>query len=353
MNIPLHVKIRRKIKSSLALLISKIVKKSIQDKKISKKEIKSIVIIRPNYRIGNIIFLTPLINELSSNLQDVKIDIIVGNKKAGEILEGIPSVSKVIDIPRKLLKNPMELYKLIKKSRSKRYDLAINISGGSLSAQIVTALVDAKYKASFLTDQNFFPLTHTVKEEGLYTHAGSKPLEILKIFDDIKLPQKDVELDIKLTKEEIIQAQADLQNITNSKKTVALFRGARFDKKIPDEWWIEFYKELKKLDKEVVVIDILSPDVPTKAYEEFLEYSNKDLRLLGAFFRSSSMYISADTGPLHLASASKAHSVALLNKTSPKIYGLLGKEDVTLDINSLTPKDVAAICYEKVLKDAN
>lgn len=351
MQIPFHVKLRRTFKALLSSSLSKIFATKRSSEKIKIDNIHSIVLVRPNYRIGNLIFLTPLINELSNNLPDVKIDIVVGNKTAGKILEGMPQVEQIIDIPRKLLKNPLSLFSFIKQNRAKKYDLAINISGGSLSSQIVTTLLNAKYKASFLSEQNFLPLTHTVHREYLFTHSGSQPLEFLKLFEGVTLPQNNLQLDIKLSDSEIAEAKNELQALlpSPSMKPIALFRGARFDKKIADEWWIELFHALKKLDENIIVIDILSPDVPVKASEEFLEYSNKNLRALGAFFQVCSMYISADTGPLHLASASKATTVALLNKTSAETYGLLGENDVTIDINPLSPKEVAELCYEKVL----
>jgi len=94
------------------------------------------------------------------------------------------------------------------------------------------------------------------------------------------------------------------------------------------------------------VIDILSPDILSRLNNDFLEYSNKNLRILGAFFSLCDMYISADTGPMHLASASNAKTLALFNKTNIESYGTLGKKDKTLDIENLTAKNVAQLTYE-------
>jgi len=91
--------------------------------------------------------------------------------------------------------------------------------------------------------------------------------------------------------------------------------------------------------------DILSPDIPTKLNSKVLSYSNKNLRVLGAFFKLCNLYVSADTGPMHLAVASGAKVLALFNKTDIEVYGALGDGNKTIDIENLLPKSVAkTIC---------
>ncbi|MEN4053546.1 MULTISPECIES: glycosyltransferase family 9 protein [Sulfurimonas] len=354
MKYPLHVIIRKKVSSLFNGLLSFFSLKKAHKTTIHKDEIKHIVIIRPNYRIGNLIFLTPLINELKKHLPDAKIDIIVGMKLAGKILEPMPNVERVIDIPRKLLLHPLDMFEYIKQTRRKKYDVALNISGGSTSAQIVSLLVKAKYKASFYSDKLWADFTH-VQERGRPTHPhmGLEVLEFLRFFD-IKVPQKAPSLDIKLTQEEINTAKTDLNkileenDIDKEKKVITIFRNARFDKKIADAWWSEWVDLLLQKDKDIVIIDILSPDIPEKLNDKVLSYSNKNLRVLGAFFRACDLYVSADTGPMHLAVASGAKVLALFNKTNIAVYGALGAQNKTIDIEKLSCEEVANITLKQL-----
>jgi len=354
MKIPLHVKIRKQLRALLYKLLALFKPQQQKQHSLNKDEIHSIVIIRPNYRIGNLILLTPLINELHKELPHAKIDLIVGMKLAGDILQEMPNVENVYAISRDLLKKPWELFGFIQKIRSKRYDLALNITAGSVSSELATLLVNAKYKASFEHKKTFIPLTHTVKVENLYTHAGSKAIELLKLFTQ-ELPTHNVPLDIKLTQEELNEGKSILQTLLKGKKqpsyTIALFRNARFDKKIADSWWREWYDELLEFDENIVVIDILSPDIPTKLHENMLEYGNKNLRLLGAVFKACDLYVSADTGPLHLATASRANAFALFNATHIQKFGTLGENNITIDINSLSPQEVAQQIYLYLKKE--
>jgi len=356
MKIPLHIKLRRYLRSLLYNGLSIFIHKHKQDTNnyLDKNKIKKIVIIRPNYRIGNLIFLTPLINQLNTELPNTKIDLIIGMKLAGDILKELPNVENVYSIPRKLLLNPVALFKFIHNIRKTNYDLALNITPGSISSELTTLLVSAKNKASFEHKKSFIPLTHTIKQERLYTHAGSKPLELLKLFQ-IQLPQENIPLDIKLTQKEIQQAQKDFNFIINQihpkpSYVISLFRNARFDKKIEDSWWENWYQELLKLDNSIAVIDILSPDIPHKLNDTMLSYQNKNLRVLGAFFHLCDLYISADTGPLHLATASKAKAIALFNQTNPLTFGTLGSDNLTVDVTKYTPKEIALLTYKQLIK---
>ena len=347
MKIPLHVKARKELTNILNNLLSSFNKYEQNSTFIDPAEIKSILIIRPNYRIGNLIFLTPLINELYKQMPNTKIDVIVGMKLAGEILKPLPNIDKIINIPRELLLHPMDMFTFIKETQQKKYDLAINIMGASTSSQLVTSLVNAKYKASYYNEKSWTRLTHTTELTRCYKHIGLESLELVKLFG-IEPPKNPPTLDIKLTQEEQDLAQKDFDNLISDKKTktIALFRNARFDKKIADEWWEDWIQELRLLNKNIVIIDILSPDIPTKLNDTVLEYSNKNLRLLGAFFKECDLYVSADTGPMHLAVASDAKVLALFNKTSIDAFGALGDKNKTIDINELSAKDVAKITHE-------
>ena len=348
MKIPFHIQLRRNTNNFINKIFSSFVEHHHEHTCIDKNEVKSIIIIRPNYRIGNLIFLTPLINELVKHMPDVKIDIIVGMKLAGDILQELPNVDKVISIPRKLLKQPLDMYEFIKETRAKRYDVALNIMGASTSSQLVTSLINAKYKASYYNENSWGKLTHTTAFTHIYKHIGLESLELVRIFD-IKPPKENLKFDIKLTKDEMLIAQKDLNNllsknnIPQKNKIIALFRNARFDKKIKNEWWEEWLNSLLQYNNNITVIDILSPDIPKKLNENVLEYSNKNLRLLGAFFHECDMYISADTGPMHLAVASDAKVLALFNKTHVIAYGALGEKNKTIDINGLSAQDIAKV----------
>ena len=56
------------------------------------------------------------------------------------------------------------------------------------------------------------------------------------------------------------------------------------------------------------------------------------------------MFISADTGPMHLASSTSVPTVALFQATDPSLYGPLKPVDVAIDITASTSQEVARRC---------
>ncbi len=340
---PFHVTLRRKTREVLNSVLAFLINKKVSNAPIDPKLIQKVAIIRPNYRIGNLLFLTPFINELYKINPNIKVDVYVGSKGAGAILQEMPNVHEVIDISRELLKNPLDLLTFIKQHRQKSYDLLFNIVSGSVSSQIVASLVQANYKVAYEDKKSWMALTHEVQAEGWFVHSALNHLELLKPLGYQK-PHNPPVMDIKLTQKEKEFGEKELIKVLQSNKktkAVALFRNARFEKRLSDTWWSEFVDTLLQKYHDIAIIDILSPDVPTPLNEKVLSYSNKNLRKLGAFFHACDAYISSDTGPMHLAQASGAKVFALFNKTNPASFGVLDGCGKNIIIDHLTPQEVA------------
>jgi ADP-heptose:LPS heptosyltransferase len=62
--------------------------------------------------------------------------------------------------------------------------------------------------------------------------------------------------------------------------------------------------------------------------------------------------ISADTGPMNLASSTSVPTVALFQATDPSLYGPLKPVDLAIDITASTPQLVAQRCRQIWLQTA-
>lgn len=344
---PLHIKARRFIRSYFNRFLSFLFGKTPSNEPLNIQDIETIVLIRPNYRIGNLIFLTPLINEIYAHNPNIKIDLIVGFSKANEIFSPMPNIDQVISIPRKLLIHPIQLFKFIQRARKKRYDVAIILDSGSVSSQIVLSLINSKYKIGFKDNKRWANVTHEVVHNGPLFHSSLIPLSLLNAFSiyDFITPQI---LDLKLSDEELQEAQQDLNklNAANNSLNIAFFRGARYEKKLPDKWWSDLTDTLVELNPNITLIDILSPDVPTPLNDKVLSYSNKNLRKLCAFFGACDMFIIGDTGPLHLAAASKTQGRGIFHSSSIVSFGLIGDHNKNIEINNKSIQEIAKECLE-------
>ena len=349
MGIPLHSKIRRHLRSALNFTLGKLFTPRQKTGKIDPEKIKKILLIRINYRIGNIIFTTPLIRALEKKLPDAKIDMLVGASFTKPIIEKMPNVHEVYPVPRSLIKQPIAFYRFIRMLNQKRYDLIISPATGSVSANIAAFLIQAPLKLGIFRPDTWLPFNITVPADEKTLHEALKPLAVMEAFAgtphrynrflDIALTPKEREEGKKLLQEKITKGE--------KKYIVGLFRDARNDKKIADTWWKTYLHEMQKTAPETAFIDILAPG-QSPLSEEIPTISSKNLRNLAKIFSALDAFICADTGPMHLASASMTPTIALFNATDPAYYGPLGEKDKTLQINEMTTEEIAAACREHI-----
>ena len=349
MSLPLHSRLRQKLKNALNAILSFLFPTRASHERIPAEEIRQILIIRINYRIGNILFTTPLLHALEERFPNAKMDILIGAAYPAPLLKGFGSVQNVYDFPRKLLKNPLYLYRYVTQLRSKRYDLVINLNTGSASDRAAAFLARGIYKLGFDVPGNWSPSTHVVDAPAGSVHEALKPLYLMRAFgnEPADYPQR---MDISLSPRERLEGLEELRTrlaaqgclLKEDAKIIGMFRDARYQKKIDNEWWKSWYDEMRRLNPDALFIDILSPDVKEKLSDGLYTLSESNLRALGAMLSQMSMFVCGDTGPMHLASASMVPTAALFKASAPLLYGTLGEDDLSLNIASMTPQEVAA-----------
>lgn len=339
MGIPLHSKLRRILRSSISYLLMKFSKKKLNIKSIPTDEINRILIVRINYRIGNIIFLTPLINALTQKIPHAKIDILIGAKFITPILEPMNNVNIVYDAPRKLLKNPFKLFNKVKEINANNYDLLISPIISSGSANISTMLIKAKFKLGFYCKKTWSAANITIPYPNKTAHEALIPLALMRAFEDDHKYFPNW-LDINLSTSELAKGESFLESllkkhdiIRRAENTViGIFRDARHDKKIDDSWWQSFIEQFLVKGRHFILVDILPPNISEAIHPKALPVSFVNLRELGCFMSSLDFFICADTGPMHLASASYTPVIAFFNATSADKYGPLGEYDRVVNV---------------------
>ncbi|MDO6460862.1 glycosyltransferase family 9 protein [Granulosicoccaceae sp. 1_MG-2023] len=344
---PWHTRLRKKLRAALYAVLGRIFSAGEAGGKIDPQDIRRILIVRINYRIGNVIFLTPFIKALGRLVPDASVDVIVGAACTKNLLRGLPNVGEVYDAPRELLKNPLKLRREIQQLNARGYDLIIDVSARSSSNAIVTALLKAPRKLGFLDDNRWAPLTHGVSRQGGSCHMALQPLTLLEAFTNHD-GQYARFLDIGLSEAEqrdgrerlfgLLAAQGYPEKIT---PLIGIFRNARGDKIIADEVWQTILREMRDIRSGIDFVDVGVPGQAPLA-GRVLTISEKDLRLLGGMLSQLDAFVCADTGPMHLASASGVPTIALFKTTRPAKYGTLGEKDLSLEIAALSERQIAA-----------
>jgi len=331
----LHIRFRKKARDLANRTLSKLFPVPKNPEPIEEESIKKILVVRINYRIGNIIFTTPLLNALAKRFPNAQIDMMIGAPFIAPLVEEMPQISKVYSFPRALLKKPLEILKLKKRLKNNHYDLLVAPNLSSSSDSLFSFLVSSRYKLGFYAPDVFSPLTHGVELPKDIKHEALKPLALMSAFDTEDKEYKKI-LDLRLSQSEKDEAKEGI-----APNSIGIFRDARGEKKLDEEWWKKLLIALHKENKNLHFIDILDPNNTKPLNENIQTLSEKNLRKLASKVANLDAFICADTGPMHLSSASLTPTIALFKSTSPTVYGTLGKEDLSLVIKDKSIEKIA------------
>lgn len=331
----IHVNLRKKLRKFSHTLLSKLFPVNLNPEPMKLESIQNILLVRVNYRIGNILFSTPLLNALAEQFPNAQIDMIVGAPFTTSLIEGMPQINHVYSFPRDLLKQPFKLWKLKKTLNHNKYDLIITPTLLSSSDKLITLFVKAPYKIGFHAKGVFSPFTHTQAFPENVSHEALRPLALMALFS-VPYEKMEHRLNIQLSPQEIDAVSGNIP-----KNAIGIFRDARGKKKIDNEWWKALLATLYCLDSDLYFIDILDPNNTIALNTEIQTLSQKNLRVLAAYIANLDAFICADTGPMHLASSAKTPTVALFKTTSPALYGTLGEKDLSIVIRDKSIEQIA------------
>ncbi len=259
----LHSSVRKSISKGLHKFLSTLFPTNPNPESVKQEEVQKILVVRINYRIGNILFTTPLLNALQKQFPHAQIDMMVGAPFTSSLIEGMPQINKVYSFPRKLLKQPLKVLALKKELKNNGYDLLVTPNLKSTSDTLFTFLVTAKYKVGFFAKDVFSPLTHAVSSTSEVKHEALKPLVLMSAFTDAPFESHTPYLDLRLSEEE---KDAVAQSIPT--QSIGIFRDARGDKKLDNAWWINLLDALHALAPQLNFVDILDPNNTTPLKEE-------------------------------------------------------------------------------------
>lgn len=325
-----------KVRRRLMRQITKRIGSTYSEPKIdaSKKiEIKKVLIIRPNHRLGNQLLLTPLVQEVINTFPGCKIDLFVKGGVAKPVFENYPEINKIIQLPRKPFNELLKYVKDWISIKQNHYDIVINGDKNSSSGRLLTQIANATYKV--FGDVNEEIQTKYSDHE----HISKYPIYNLRYYlEKIGFPKNESELpllDIKLSDKELAIGKNILDDIVkNDKKTICIYTNATGDKCYSEDWWETFYTRLQKEYPDYNIIEMLPIENISKINFKAPTFYSKDVREMGAIIKNTAVFIAADNGVMHLASASLTPTVGFFSVTNLNVYMPYGNGSVAIDTNT-------------------
>lgn len=300
-------------------------------KPINPTEIKKVLIIRPNHRLGNLLMVTPIVEDVSFIFPNCEISLFVKGGASHVIFENYPAVKKIIALPKKSFREIFSyLYGWIKLS-FQSYDLVINVTHFSSSGRIATKVARSKYK--FFGDGE----DELLSVDPDYCQLGRYPVLAFREYlkkAGLKIKNNSVPLiDFKLKEDDLKKGEILLREITeNNHESICLFTYATGNKCYDQKFWIPFYEDLKKRYPEYNIIEVLPIENVSQINFEANSFYSKDIREIAALIANTKMFIGADSGMMHLASSSFTPTIGLFSVTDIESFKPYGNKSKAVHI---------------------
>lgn len=306
--------------------------------KLDPSQIKKVLISRPNHRLGNLLLITPLVQEVSRTFPNCTIDIFVKGNVAPIVFENYTNIGQIIKLPKKHFDELSAYLKGWTLLRKQQYDLAINVEQNSSSGRLSIKLARSKYK--FFGGMN----EEDQSKYDNYGHIAKQPVYNLRNYlaqfgiqnNDKTVPP----LLIKLSDNELKSAKEVLdQLVPAAKKTISIFTFATGAKCYSVEWWDVFYERLLKEFPEYNILEVLPVENVSQIGFKAPSFYSKDIREITAFFSNTAVFIGADSGMMHLASAAQIPTVGLFSVTNVDKYKPYNPGSVAIQTNQTELED--------------
>ncbi len=291
---------------------------------------KKILIVNVNW-MGDAIFSTPVFRALKEAYPAAKVSCLAV-PRVKEILESIPQIDEIMIYDEKGTHwNPLAKARLICELRRRHFDAAFLLHRSLTKAFLVFA-AGIPQRIGYDTKGRGFFLTHRLKALKTAAHRCDDYLNIIESFG---IPVKDRRTFLNVCREpqeEIIGVLAS-HKISEQDFLVVVHAGGNWDlKRWPEKNFSLLIERLMTGANVRVIITGTREDVPLadriasqSRCQPLILAGQITLKQLIALMKRANLVISADSGPLHIASSVGTDVIGLFGPTRPEITGPRGK----------------------------
>lgn len=310
---------------------------------MERSDYKRILVIKMS-SLGDIIHALPTLYAIRQNWPNAHITWAV-HEQFSSILPSLPWIDEVIYVHKKKLKSISYLKELRRILQAHKFDISIDLQCIAKSA-IVAFLSGAKEKYGYWElREGSWLINRPLEGSHKYDHVIERYLDTVRalggVVENVEFPLPHDE-----ASEKHIESILKMEGMTLEDEYIVIAPGARW---IVKEWplahWAKLIDLLCKEHKKVILIGSEEDASKGKEIEELMSHYERvqedhrgkmcinligktSLQELIELLRHARLFISADTGPLHMANALKVDLVALFGVTSPQRTGPYGGDHV-------------------------
>jgi heptosyltransferase-3 len=313
-------------------------------------KVEKILICRPNHRLGNMLLITPLVQDVALTFPGCQIDLFVKGNIAPAVFKNFPEVHQIIMLPKRPFQNLLQYMRGWLNIRRHHYDLVINVDMQSSSGRLSTKFARSSNKF-FGDNRETFSNLNDHKHMGKFPVYGFRNYIAGLSGNKAELPVPPLKL--SLSAFEIEQGQKKLGEIANRlKATICLYTFATGGKCYSKVWWQAFYDRLKKACPNYNIIEVLPIENVSQIDFAAPSCYSTNIREIAALIANTQVFITGDCGIMHLASAVSTPVIALFSVTDSCKYAPYNDHSVALNTNEVEieeiMKAVAVVLENKV-----
>lgn len=297
-------------------------KTNLSNEVIDPATIRRVLISRPNHRLGNQLLLTPLVEELSVTFPNCKIDLFLKGNVGPIIFQNYSRVDRIMKLERKPfnhLLNYLRGWTLLQRSS---YDLIINVVHNSTSGRLAAQFARGRVKLFCEEDEAI------LAQHPDALHMAKYPVYYLRQYLPVAgqpVARPVPRVDLKLSADELRSGATKLHEIVPSaRRSISLFTYATGDKMYGTEWWEKCYDALQIAFPQYNLVEVLPVENVSQLNFKAPSFYSKDIREIAAFIANTDVFVGADSGMMHLASASLTPTLGLFAVTKSDVYAPYG-----------------------------
>ena len=316
---------------------------------------KRVLIFNVNW-LGDVLFSSAAIRNIRRNFPDSFIACIIPSR-CYPVLKGNPNLDEIIIFDEKdRHKGVFTQLDFVRQLKDKQFDIVFLLHR-SFTRALMCRLAGIPRRIGYSTHKRAFLLTDKIeipKKDSLHRIDF-----YLNIIEKAGFKVEDRYTEFFISNEDIkfVEEFLNKQGVGGGEFLVAINPGGNwFPKRWPREYWSELADRLiSGLGAKVVITgshnDLsLAGHIKTRMKEKpLIACGVFNIKQLGALARRADIFITADTGPLHIANAVGAKNIiAIFGPTSPLITGPYPLKNVIVlkkDVGCKIP------CYKVKCKD--
>ena len=288
------------------------------------------------FGFGNLIMISPSFKRLKEEYPNAKIHFLTLSQNK-QILESYSNYIDTVHYLRPdLIALPFETLKTIIKLRIEGYDLLIDFDQFARFSALVSFLINPRFSIGFKTrgQKRQFLYDETIEYTG-QRHVVEEFFDLLSLLN-IKKDRRLVLVKSSVDKEdkEIIDEFLEKKNVKKTDLLIGIHVGVGQNapvRKWPIEYFIDLCNKILKTfggsriiftgsRSELNDISHVAKNIERDVRDNIIIAPQINLSQLAYLIERTKIYISSDTGPLHLAAAQNVFVIGLYGPNTPRLY---------------------------------